>query len=143
MTIADLERFLSKVVESDGHWLWTGCLDKGYGRFRHEGETRQAHRVAYEHFVGPIPDGMHLDHLCRIPGCVNPEHLQPVTARENVRRGLRGVLRTHCTNGHRYTPETTGLWNGYRYCRVCKRAQQRRFELTRRPSRRLAEGSVS
>lgn len=68
-------------------WLWTSRQDRdGYGRFAVEGKDFRAHRFAYKDLVGPIPDGLTIDHLCRVPGCVNPAHMEPVTAGENKRR---------------------------------------------------------
>jgi len=88
---------------------------------------RYAHRVSYEHLVGPIPKGMQLDHLCRNRMCVNPAHLEPVTARENTRRATS--LITACPSGHAYTDENTGISSGdgmnRRYCRECKRIKAR------------------
>lgn len=91
-----LERFWSYVDRSkteDGCWLWNGHRESnGYGRFRHDGRRSGAHRFAYEAEVGPIPDGLTIDHLCRVRHCVNPAHLEAVTSRENTRRrdDLRG-----------------------------------------------------
>lgn len=69
-------------------WVWAGRMNRNdYGRIYHEGDERMAHRVAYEAFKGPIPDGMLLDHLCRTRCCVNPNHLEPVTHSENTLRG--------------------------------------------------------
>jgi predicted DNA-binding transcriptional regulator AlpA len=87
------ERFWEKVEPTGFCWEWTAFKDrKGYGRFRVDDRTMQAHRVAYELLVGPIPEGLHLDHLCRNTSCVNPDHLEPVDLAENVRRGYRGLL---------------------------------------------------
>lgn len=75
-------------------WIWQRALTQGYGRLFHNGSTYPlpAHRVVYERHKGPIPKGLHLDHLCRVRPCVNPDHLEPVTCAENVRRGLIAKL---------------------------------------------------
>lgn len=83
-------RFESKFERGPGCWLWKASkLDGGYGSFHAIDRTRGAHRVAYELYVGPIPPGFQLDHLCRKPACVNPAHLEPVTISENVRRAQK------------------------------------------------------
>lgn len=84
-------RFWMKVEFTDTCWLRTAMNDKaGYGSFNHTWDRKvPAHRYAYEFCVGPIPEGLQIDHLCRVHNCVNPDHLEPVTARENVRRGTR------------------------------------------------------
>ncbi|MFH0981536.1 MAG: HNH endonuclease signature motif containing protein [Planctomycetota bacterium] len=88
------ERFWPKVDKTDSCWLWIGAMNlQGYGNFwigptETEGYVG-AHRFAYTHFVGPVPEGMDLDHLCRNRACVNPAHLEPVTRRVNLRRGIR------------------------------------------------------
>lgn len=125
--------FWEKVaVNADtGCWDWTASKRRrGYGRFGPLGGQRAAHRVAYEALVGPIQDGLQLDHLCRVPGCVNPAHLEPVTQVENMRRsGIWGFTpMTHCKNGHEFTPENT-YWNPAdeaRVCRTCQRAAYKR-----------------
>lgn len=82
------ESFTKYFEQGEGCWLWLGSLtDKGYGRFYMGGKRYLAHRYSYEHFVGPIPEGLEPDHLCRVPACVNPAHLEPVTRSENTRRG--------------------------------------------------------
>jgi len=117
--------FWSRVEKSPGCWTWTGTIDPGgYGHYK-LGQSQHAHRVAYELVVGPIPEGLELDHLCRNPSCVNPAHLEPVTHAENVRRGTV-AQRTHCQKGHEYTPENTRMRNGARVCRECHREQRRR-----------------
>lgn len=85
-----IERIADKFTVGDGCWLWHGCADAlGYGQVAADGRNNrkvQAHRAVYELMVGPIPDGLHLDHLCCVPACVRPSHLEPVTQAENNRR---------------------------------------------------------
>lgn len=112
----------------DGCWLWIGSTaGHGYGEF-YDGQRKvPAHRWAYEHFIGPIPDGLQLDHLCRVRPCVNPEHLEPVTQAENIRRGAAVI--THCPQGHPYDEANTcrpTRGNGNeRQCRTCARERMR------------------
>ena len=117
--VPEEERFLAMIEETQsGCWEWRGYKNsKGYGMF-HPYQRRGnvfAHRWAYEKYVGVVPDGLVLDHLCENKSCANPEHLEPVTNAENLRRGGVGQKnaehhksRTHCRNGHEYTEETTG-----------------------------------
>jgi hypothetical protein len=129
-----IERFWSKVARggTGGCWLWTaGKFSEGYGQFWRDGRNLHAHRVAYELLVGPIPEGLNLDHLCRVRHCVNPAHLEPVTARTNLLRGVgqpaRNARKTHCKNGHEFTPENTyEIRPGWRACRQCKRDHDQR-----------------
>ena len=94
------QRFWEKVVESGDCWEWTGGKDyDGYGIHSVGASSPRAHRFSYEMMVGPIPDGLHLDHLCRNTKCVNPDHLENVPHVENVRRGLV-ANKTHCNHGH-------------------------------------------
>lgn len=111
-------------------WLWTaGKSGNGYGRIRWGAQHKEtpAHRVVYEILIGPIPQGMDLDHLCRTPACVNPEHLEPVTHRVNMLRGNTIVAlhaaKTACPRGHTYDAVIPS--SGKRYCRTCDNAQQR------------------
>lgn len=115
-----LEKMWQRVDKTDSCWLWIGPLRaNGYGMYNH----RPAHRVTYELLVGPIPDGLHIDHLCRVRHCVNPDHLEPVTQAENNRRA--GAAKTHCPRDHEYTPENTYNKNGSRMCRTCHRDRSR------------------
>ena len=126
-------RFLAKVQKTASCWLWTAWVERnGYGRFWLDGWQQSAHRVAYELYVGPIPKGLEIDHLCRVRHCVNPAHLEAVTASENIRRMAR--LRTPyqslmetCRNGHPYDAENTALTPTGRACRECKRDANRAF----------------
>lgn len=96
-------RFENKVlINTDGCWIWTGYIGPGgYGRFRFNGKTCQAHRAAYEIYVGGIGDGLHIDHLCGVRSCVNPKHLEAVLQAENNRRSSK----THkiCEHGTGYS----------------------------------------
>lgn len=140
-SLSEMQRWVSKVAISHdpaGCWLWQGSINPcGYGQFRtnqfrsHQsrGDTViRAHRYAYLRFIGPIPEGLHLDHLCRVRSCVNPAHLEAVTNKEN---GLRGVgagalnaRKTHCPKGHPYSGDNVILeprpWGFSRRCRACR-----------------------
>ena len=120
------ERLMSRVEkQADGCWLYTGCLHaSGYGLLSAGGRKSpllRAHRVSYELHVGPIPGGMHLDHLCRVRNCVNPTHLEPVTQAENNRRA--GEARTHCPHGHELEAQVPGERRPG--CRTCSRDRMR------------------
>jgi hypothetical protein len=130
--LSEAERFMQHVSPepNSGCWLWCAGVDRhGYGRFNTAKlKLVGAHRYSYELHRGAIPKGLNLDHLCRIPSCVNPQHLEPVTQRENVRRGLSGAwqrAKTHCPAGHLYSIENTRyLRNGSaRECRLCNNAK--------------------
>lgn len=118
------ERLEDKIVRRvDGCWEWVaGKTGGGYGFIHIDGRPKLAHRVMYELHVGPIPQALQIDHLCRNRACVNPDHLDPVSSAENTRRGLaaRGPI-THCKRGHEFTPENTGRHSktGARVCRKC------------------------
>lgn len=132
-------RFWTKVAPAEtGCWLWLAGLVEGYGRFRTSTPraNRPAHRLAYEALVGPVPDDLVIDHLCRVRRCVNPAHLEPVTQRENVLRGEAAFARaTHCPKGHPYAgPNLYISPNGSRRCRACahqSRAEYRAQDLER------------
>ena len=105
------------------------------------GKYRMAHRVAWELFRGPIPEGLQLDHLCRNGACINPNHLEPVTGRENTLRGF-GVAsmrakQTHCKRGHEFNESNTRMLDRHRICRTCKREYERE-----RSKRRRAAGLI-
>ncbi|KKN75628.1 hypothetical protein LCGC14_0378660 [marine sediment metagenome] len=123
------ERFWAKVDKNGPLWNGTPCwlwlaakYSLGYGRFKVNArlEAVRAHRWAYEQLVGPIPEGLEIDHLCRNPPCVKPAHLEAVTHSTNVKRGLRGQLQTHCNRGHEFNSLNTYISPaGGRQCRPC------------------------
>ena len=119
-------------------WEWTGTTVEGYGTFAgdrgHErNEPEMAHRFAYELLVGPIPEGLTLDHLCRVRHCCNPEHLEPVTSAENTARSPLtqasiNRAKTHCHRGHPFSDANLGRnANGTRICRECRRESSRAY----------------
>ena len=123
-------RFASKFSISDsGCWVWLAARDRdGYGVFRFPWGNGMAHRVSYELLVGDIPDGLHVDHLCRNRACVNPAHLEPVSCRENLMRSpvtaaAKGVAQRTCRRGHEFS-----LVSGRRVCRVCSGEAQKRYK---------------
>lgn len=132
-TPEDLGRFRAKVVHAgpDACWEWTGARSTaGYGYCWFGGKTQSAHRVAYLIARGPIPAGLHIDHLCRNRGCVNPAHMEAVEPGENTRRGMSpgavSVRMNRCRRGHEFTPENTYTTpGGQRMCRECCRARDR------------------
>ncbi len=129
MDAGQLAYFMERVQMEpmSGCWLWVGPVSwNGYGECIRAGVRTRAHRDSYEHFVGPIPSGLQIDHLCRQRCCVNPEHLEPVTQRENVLRGeglsAKRAAQTHCKYGHEFTYENTRITNlRQRKCRACNR----------------------
>ncbi len=123
-------RFWSSVQEEPGDngcWIWMAGKVKGYALFHMGKQHVLGHRWAWEQENGPIPDGVELDHLCRVPACVRPSHLEPVTHQENVIRGIGpsavNARKTHCRNGHPYDVVTS---RGYRECSLCQAARWRR-----------------
>lgn len=116
------KRFLSFVKKTAQCWIWQGTRNRGgYGQFTINKKGIAAHRFAYTFYVGTIPEGLQLDHLCRNTSCVNPSHLEPVTQVENIRRSegisVQLAKRTKCSKGHDFT----GRHRGYRRCLVCHR----------------------
>ena len=133
------ERFWAKVAVTPSCWLWTACTDgKGYGLFTLDGRTVRVHRWSYEQLVGPIPEGLVTDHLCRVHNCVNPAHLEPVTSRENSLRGRNYQSeKTCCKRGHPFDEANTRLpSNGQRECRACNRDRARERRRLRKAEHR-------
>lgn len=128
-------RFTAKFTVGDDCWLWTGARSSaGYGQFWIDSRLEYAHRVAYELMVELIPEGLVIDHLCRVRNCINPKHLEPVTQGENLRRadiydiGGYHSAKTHCPQGHSYSGNNLYVrpQNGKRECRACMRSSNRR-----------------
>jgi hypothetical protein len=136
-------------------WLWAGSINptRGYGRIfskSDDGRWREsmAHRVMYENLIGPIPKALVLDHVCRVRSCVNPAHLEPVTQRLNILRGVGPTAvharRTHCARGHELTPDNVRVQgsrsgrNYQRLCKACRRDGLRAWRLRRRTGRPVA-----
>jgi hypothetical protein len=124
------EDFWAKVrKDPDGCWRWTACLDRdGYAAFKMRGKNYRGHKLAYELIVGPIPDGMELDHTCRVRCCVRPDHVEPVTGLINQLRGetviAANAAKTHCPKGHPLSGENLIPYyvkRGHRACRECGR----------------------
>lgn len=121
-------------------WKWKGAVDKaGYGRFSADGEAF-AHRFSYKYFVGDIPEGHHVDHVCGWRTCVNPLHLEAVWPTINWKR--RDENKTHCKNGHEFTRENTHMTINGRVCKVCRYTRVKEWR-ERHPEQCRAIGTES
>lgn len=129
-------RWLAKVQKFAKCWIWMGaCRKGGYGAFGYLGKIHAAHRWGYERFVGPIPDGRHLHHVCDQPRCVNPAHLLPLTQREHHDMTARWVgHKTHCKRGH-HLDDARINGAGARVCRSCERLRDTEKRRARSTSR--------
>lgn len=119
-----IKRFWKFTKKTDGCWLWLGYKNpKGYGRMNEKNKTNYVHRFSYEIHKGKIPKGLCIDHLCRNTSCVNPDHLEAVTQRENILRGesifAKEARQIECLNGHKYTIKNLRIYDGHRRCRIC------------------------
>jgi hypothetical protein len=146
-----IQRFMKRIsVQESGCWFWTGPLNRdGYGQFGADWKVYPCHRWAYEYFIGPIPDGLVVDHKCHQPRdcaggseclhrrCVNPAHLETVAPIENMLRGhgpRRGQMashaakraQTHCKRGHEFNEANTYIHEGRRICRLCRAEHEKR-----------------
>lgn len=102
-------------------WTWTGAHSEDRPHVKWGGKVQLVYRVVWELLVGPLPEGITLDHLCLNPSCVNPDHLEPVTMAENRRRAhTHNRNRTHCKRGHEFTEDNTRTHGGSRQCKTCK-----------------------
>lgn len=140
-----VDRFFDKVTITDYCWEWTSVKNRfGHGRLWVNGRFESAHRVCHVLFIGPIPEGLVVDHLCGNPSCVNPGHLEAVTQRENLLRAntfqAANAAKTHCVSGHEFTPTNTLRdTEGNRVCRKCRQEESARTYLRRKA--RLADAS--
>lgn len=141
VTVGLPDRIRMKILDTGSCWEWQGYRHSGYGQVWWEGRTSQAHRVVYELLVGPIPEGLTLDHLCRNPPCCNPEHLDPVTGRVNILRGQGppavNARRTYCVNGHPLEGANLRIAGrrSERRCRSCERDKKREWARKQRRDR--------
>jgi hypothetical protein len=122
-------RILARVDFTADCWLWQGPTLRGYGRVWYGRRHWLAHRLVYEQLHGPLPATLELDHLCRQPACVRPDHLEPVLHRENILRGNgwggRESRKTHCLRGHPFSGSNLYRWKGRRLCKACRAESSR------------------
>jgi hypothetical protein len=129
------KRFWSKVRKTDSCWEWTSTFNNGYGRFATCSNAistqHYAHRFSYTLCKGPIPEGMTIDHICRNKKCVNPNHLELVTLKENILRGFSpsavNARRTHCFQGHPFSGKNLIIEGRHRRCRMCHYIRNNRY----------------
>ncbi|MEV5451643.1 HNH endonuclease signature motif containing protein [Streptomyces sp. NPDC052535] len=135
-----MDRLIANLRQDGSCWVWTRSTNgDGYGLISIKRAMIRTHQVSYQLFVGSVPDGLQLDHLCRVRLCVNPDHLEPVTSGENTRRGTASQYLpdrskwTHCKNGHAFTAGNTYTHpkTGYRTCRRCRADRQKEYDAAR------------
>ena len=133
--------FWKRVDKTPTCWLWTGAKSGGYGCFNRGGKTQRAHRFSYE-LTANIPEGLVLDHICRVRSCVNPAHLQVVTNKENILRGVSptaiNARKVKCGKGHFEWGNHT---NGTRKCLACYREMSKARVLTQKEIERRRKES--
>ena len=130
----------ARIVEDEdtGCWLWIGASQssRGYGAVSLNGRQMNAHRAVWVFINGDLPGSVHVDHLCRVPPCVNPHHMEPVSPRVNTQRGsaakvhrARHAAKTHCAHGHEYSTDNTRVYTyrglKFRKCKSCERVRSR------------------
>lgn len=123
-------RLLDRIVKENECWLWTGPLNRdGYVEFRQDKRFWMGHRYFYTKVFGEIPEGLEVDHLCRVRHCVNPAHLEAVSHEENIKRGARAQA-TKCKRGHDRNAENTRIdpSTQSRVCRVCVRENSKKYK---------------
>ncbi|MEE8207870.1 MAG: HNH endonuclease signature motif containing protein [Nitrosomonadaceae bacterium] len=132
------ERFKEKCekVTESGCIIWICSTDKnGYGTTQYNGKVTYAHRAAYIEKNGEIPNGLEIDHLCRVRSCVNPDHLEAVTHKENCNRSIsHNTLKTHCPEGHPYSGDNLYFYKkgNKRDCKACARERDKKYSLNKR-----------
>lgn len=122
------KRIRNNYIKVNDHWI-VEKYTNGYGRLYAHGKTWLAHRISYEVFVGPIPEGMEIDHVCRVTNCIQPTHLEPVTRAENMKRAQKTV----CKRGHPLSGKNISTSNGTRQCLKCRAIRE-----AKRRARRVA-----
>lgn len=129
-----IDRFWPKLEKTNDCWLWRAAIDRyGYGKFNLNGKVIAAHRAAWELLRGPIPEGMEIDHLCRVRNCVRPDHLEPVSKTVNCYRGesfaAENRRKTHCSKGHPLAGSNVRITaKGYRICKQCDALRTKAYE---------------
>lgn len=145
-------RIESRIIRNleTGCWIWQGSTGNGYGRVQHDGKVHLVHRVVYELLVEPIHSGLVIDHLCRSRACCNPDHLEPVTNAENIRRGAAstrdGLLspKEFCVNGHPRNPDSIkySATGARKSCLECARIHSDKYYREKRANKPPVECSV-